>query len=266
MRGISRAIYSLNEVETISTGQSFMHRLDPRAKITVTVVYIAVVLSYRLHSISGILFMWVFPIILSALSGINYNRVFVKSLYTLPFIMFVGIFNPILDHRPMMRIGSIVVSYGWVDFFSIIVRGLLAVQATLILIMNTGFQKVCYGFRRMGMPSLFAVQLLMVYRYLLLLLQEAASMDNARRSRCYGRRSYSPRMWGCFISQLFVRTLARSERVHRAMLSRGFNGNVVIRGHLRWTLTDTVFTIACVGVFLCVRYVNLSGLFNNVHL
>ncbi len=89
---------------------SRMHSIDPRAKLIVTVIYIVAVLSFSLDSPAGIILFWVFPIIVSAMSGISYNAVFVKSLYTLPFIMFIGIFNPIFNREPMLYIGDMAIS------------------------------------------------------------------------------------------------------------------------------------------------------------
>lgn len=264
MTAIERALYELNEIDGYAAGQSFMHSLDPRSKALVTVLYIIAVLSFRLDSLSGILFMWIFPILFSALGGISYNRVFLKSLYVLPLILFIGMFNPVMNREPMLQAGSITVSRGWVEFISIVLRGLLAVQASLILVMTTGFQKICYGLERMGIPAIFTTQLLMVYRYLSVLLQEAASMDNARRSRGYGKRSYSPRLWGIFIGQLLIRTVARAERIHRAMLSRGFDGTVALRTRLHWTTTDTLFLIISTALFTAARLTDFSHLFNMI--
>jgi len=149
---------------------SRMHSIDPRAKLIVTVIYIVVVLSFALDSPAGIILFWVFPIIVSAMSGISYNAVFVKSLYTLPFIMFIGIFNPIFNREPMLYIGDMAISRGWVEFVSIIIRGLLSVQAVLLLIMSTGFNRLCAAMGKLGVPSIFTTQLMLLYRYIFVLL------------------------------------------------------------------------------------------------
>lgn len=89
-------------------------------------------------------------------------------------------------------------------------------------------------------------------------------MDNARRSRGYGKRSYSPRLWGIFIGQLLIRTVARAERIHRAMLSRGFDGTVALRTRLHWTMTDTLFLIISTALFTATRLTDFSYLFNMI--
>ena len=262
MTAIERALYELTEIDSYASGESLMHSLDPRCKTIVVVFYIVAVLSFSLTSLTGIIFMWIFPILFSAMAGISYNTVFRKSLFVLPFILFIGIFNPIFNREPLLYVAGIPISRGWVEFVSIALRGLLTVQASLVLAMTSGFMKICQGLGRMGLPSIFTTQMLMVHRYLSVLLQEAASMDNARRSRGYGKKSYSPRLWGIFIGQLLVRTVDRAEHIHRAMLSRGFNGNVALRSQPHWHMSDTLFLLVCTSMFVAVRFTDFSKLFN----
>ena len=195
------------------------------------------------------------------MSGISYNAVFVKSLYTLPFIMFIGIFNPIFNREPMLYIGDMAISRGWVEFVSIIIRGLLSVQAVLLLIMSTGFNRLCVAMGKLGVPSIFTTQLMLLYRYIFVLLDEALSMDRARKSRSYGRKKYGLKMWGTFIGQLLLRTVERAQRIHRAMLSRGFTGKILMRGNMHWRLCDTIYVVVWCLLFAAGRFCDVSGLF-----
>ena len=80
------------------------------------------------------------------------------------------------------------VSRGWVSFVSIILRGLLSVQALLLLVYVAGFNRMCEALRRPGMPRVLVTQLLMVYRYLTVLLQEGdlivVAPEDAHKPRC----------------------------------------------------------------------------------
>ena len=253
MTALEKALYELQCTERQSQCNSFMHRLDPRAKIIVTLFYIIVVLSFSLESLTGILICWIYPIIGSTLGGISYSSVFRKSLIVLPFVAFIGIFNPIYNTVPALYVGNIAISRGWIEFMSIIIRGLLSAQAAILLIMTTGFYRVCRALGRLGVPSVFTTQLLLVYRYIYVLLDEAIDMERARQSRGYGRKGYGLRMWGRFIGQLLLRTVERSERVHRAMLSRGFDGRIRSLAISTWCRRDTLFLLSCCAAFVVVR-------------
>ena len=261
MTALEKALTEFKEVEHASRGESVLHSLDARAKTLAVVIYIVMVLSVSLDSLQGIVLFWVFPIIACAMGGIGYGEVLKKSLYTLPFIAFIGIFNPIFQREPMLYVGDVAISRGWVEFLSIILRGLLSVQMVLVLIMTTGFYRVCRGMSRMGMPAVFTTQLLLVYRYIYVLVEEAIDMDRARKSRSYGRKGYGLKMWGTFVGQLLIRTVSRAQRIHLAMLSRGFTGELYSLVKTRWRSRDTVFIIISTILFVACRLIDVRVLF-----
>lgn len=242
-----------------------MSRRDVRAKLIVTITYLIAVLSFPLDNLGGIIIFALYPLIGCAMADMPYGRVFTLSLYTLPFIAFIGIFNPIFDHKPMLQMGNIAISEGWIQFLSIIVRGLLSVQATLLLILSSGFIRVCRGLKGLGIPDIFATQLFLLYRYIFVLLQEAQSMQMARTARGYGRTSYGMRFWAVFVGQLLLRSADRAERLHRAMISRGFNGMFPISHPLCWRWTDTLFLLFWTAAFIAGRIYDIPLLFTHFY-
>lgn len=265
MSSIDKALLTLNDVErTSNRSTSAMSRRDVRGKLIVTVAFLVAVLSFPLDNLGGIIIFAIYPIVGCTMADISYGRVLKLSLYTLPFIAFIGIFNPIFDQRPMLHIGSVTVSEGWIQFLSIIVRGLLSVQATLLLILSSGFITVCRGMKGLGMPDIFATQLFLLYRYIFVLLQEARSMQMARTARGYGRTSYGMRFWSVFVGQLLLRTADHAERLHRAMLSRGFSGMFPLSHPLRWHTADTIFVIIWTGAFVAGRLWDIPLLFTHL--
>lgn len=261
MSKLQKALYELNRMEQVSDLSGPLHILDPRAKLLVTLLFLFFVLSLPLEDLPTLLLFFVYPIISCSMAGISYGGIFKRSLFVLPFILFIGIFNPFFDKRVVFHIGDMAVSAGWISFFSIFLRGLLSVQAVFILIQTTGFYNLCRGMQRMGIPSLFATQLLFVYRYIFVLLQEALAMVRARDARSFGRKSYSLRMWGIFVAQLLIRTVDRAERIHRAMLCRGFTGSIQGRFHSCWRQKETTYLLLWTLLFLAGR---LLHPFNNL--
>lgn len=181
--------------------------IDVRALLGVTVIYLVTLLSVPLQRTDMIIWFAAYPIISSPLAHVAYERLFRNSLFVLPLLIFIGIFNPIYDRTIALSIFGIAVSAGWISFISIIIRGLLATQALLLLIRVSGFNDICEAMRRMGCPVVIVTQLLMVYRYLSVLLQEALTMQRARMARSYGSSSFKASMWGAFIGQLLLRTI-----------------------------------------------------------
>ncbi len=253
MSKLEKAIYEFNKMERTSEQSSPLHLLDPRAKLLVTLLFLIFLLSLSLEDISGLLLFFIYPIVSCAIAGIRYANIFKRSLIVLPFIAFIGIFNPLIDRQPAFYVGKVGISIGWISFISILIRGIISVQAVFVLISTTGFYNLCKGMRRMGIPSLLTTQLLFVYRYISVLLQEALSMDLARSARSFGRKSYSCRMWGVFIGQLFLRTIERSERIYKAMLARGFTGSIKGDFSFVWRTKETLYLVIWTSLFVVLK-------------
>ena len=182
-------------MERAAHGCSPLHRVDARAKLLLTVVYLVTMLSMPLEAFSGLLLYAVYPILAAQAAGLRYGDLFRRSLVVLPFVALVGLFNILYYRETVFTVGPVAVTRGWIDFLSILLRGLLSVQALLLLILTTGYYRLCRNMQRMGLPSVFASQLLFVYRYLYVLTEEALEMSMARLPTT-GKRS-TGRKGGC---------------------------------------------------------------------
>ena len=241
------------------------HAPDPRVCVLTSILFLVLMLSVPVGHLSMLIWFALYPIIISAVAGIPFGGIFLKSLYVLPLVALIALFNPIYDHTPAFSISGVTITVGWITFTSIIVRGLLAMQCVLILVESSGFTGMCRGMRRLGVPAFLTDQIQFVYRYLSVLLQEAISMRRAREARGYGRKSYPLRLWGMMTGQLFLRAIDRAERINRAMLARGFNGTMPDLsprgGRLRGG--DIIYLIVVSGALVCLRVFDLSGLLFN---
>ena len=81
------------------------------------------------------------------------------------------------------------------------------------------------GLRRLRVPSLLVAIAGSMVRYLDVIAGEVHRMDVARRSRGYqGRWLWQGKAVAAGAGALFVRAYERGERVHLAMLARGYDG------------------------------------------
>lgn len=261
---LEQAIVTLNARQLKAENDSHIAGIDPRALLVVTVIYLVAMLSVPVGRTDKIIWFAVYPIVSAPLAHVAYERLFRDSLYVLPLLLLIGIFNPIFDREAAFTVGTVTVSRGWVSFVSILIRGLLSVQALLLLIRVCGFNNMCEAMRRLKVPSVVVTQLLMVYRYMTVLLQEALSMQRARMARAYGKSSFKASMWGPFIGQLLIRTIERSRRINMAMKARGFDGSLAVGATGRWTTADTVYCMAWIPLFALLRYCDISSLLLNL--
>ena len=253
---LQKAILTLNSYQIGEEEKTFVGRLDSRALLLVTLAYIVCLLSLPIEVPERLIWFALYPILLAPLSGLNYTSIFFKSLYVLPFIVLIGIANPFYDRRVAFEAGSFEVTYGWLSFLTIILRGLLSVQALLILINNCGFIGICDALKRLYVPKVLTTQLLLLYRYLGLLLEEAFNMQRAVTSRGYGKKSFPIKMWVTMVGSLLIHTYERSKRIHDAMLSRGFNGAIPMGVTRKWSYNDSIFMAIWIGIFCCLMFIN----------
>lgn len=112
-------------------------------------------------------------------------------------------------------------------FGSILIKNSLAFGAMLTLAAVTPFHKLVTAMRRLGVPPMLVATLQFMYRYLHVLTEELDRMVLARRARTFRRTGRLD--WGLLtglIGVLFLRALERGERVHAAMLARGWDGTL----------------------------------------
>lgn len=263
MSALENAIVTLTQAERQTGLGSYLGRIDARAKLIVTVLYILALLTVPLRSPDRLVLFALYPVIAAALAQADYRRVAAWSLTVVPMAAAVAAFNPVLDRQTAFYVGNVAVSGGWASFVTIVLRAVLAVQALMVLILSTGFGAACHAMRRLGMPAIFCGLLLMIYRYLIVLLREAVSMDRARRSRGFGRRHYPLRLWAVFVGQLLIRSMDRAGRVQRAMEARGYDGALpTCDTAMTWSRTDTLYTLAMAAYIAVVWLIPVHSIFN----
>lgn len=251
--------FNLGALDRLSYQDTVVHRLDPRAKVIATMAFAFFVVSWPKYEVVALAPFFLFPVLLMALGDIPFNTVIKKVLILSPFAVFIGIFNPILDEGALSLFGM-TVSAGWLSFLSILLKFTLTISAALLLIATTSFPGVCRAFQKLGMPTLFVSQLLFLYRYLFVMMEETMRMLRARDMRSFGRKGRGVKVAVRIIGTLFLRTLERAERIYGAMLSRGFRGEVPSMKQYSFRFTDAAFLAVAVGMFALFRFVPVPEL------
>ncbi|MBD5305616.1 MAG: cobalt ECF transporter T component CbiQ [Bacteroides sp.] len=251
---------TLLEVNSLASGTD--SNLSALSILIVTLLYIGFMLSVPLYAPQKVILFAIYPVVQSEMSGLGYGKVFLKSLWVLPLILFIGIFNPFLDREVAFSIAGINISRGWVSFLSLTLRGLFAVQAAYILARTAGFFDMCHSLRHLGCPKILIVQLQFTFRYICVIVEEAMWMDRARAARGFGRKNYPLSMWGRFVGQLLIRSYDRATAIHRVMLARGFNGSIPAARSHKMNRASIIFMIIWSALFVALRLFNFESVFS----
>jgi cobalt/nickel transport system permease protein len=106
-------------------------------------------------------------------------------------------------------------------------RALLTVGSLVVLLSTTTVPALVAAARRLGLPAVLADTMALALRYLALLTGEGERLALAFSARAVGPRDLRlARPLGRVVGCLAVRAVERGERVHRAMLARGFDGDL----------------------------------------
>jgi len=244
--------FDIGRLDRLSYRDTCVHHLDPRAKVIATMLFLITVISFPKYEVVALVPFFLFPVLLMTLAEIPVRFIVKKVIAVSPFAIFIGIFNPFLDIRTVAVILGVPISGGWLSFLSIILKFALTVSVALLLIATTSFPGVCHALRRLGFPALFVSQLLFLYRYLFVLMEEAMRIIRAREMRSFGSRGTGVKVFVRLIGILFLRAVDRAERIYYAMLSRGFQGDIPDLKRSRIAFRDLRFmamTIAFLAVF-----------------
>ena len=161
------------------------------------------------------------------LSKIPLLLLFKRALIEIPFIFF-AILMPFFGTGEKFEIASIeLYREGLLAGTSIVVKGTLGVLAAVILSTTTTAREILRGLERLKLPAVMVQIASFMLRYVNVISDEMERMKVARESR--GFVATGIKHWKVLATSaaaLFIRSYERGERVHLAMLSRGFDGNL----------------------------------------
>ena len=122
---------------------------------------------------------------------------------------------------------------------------------------------MCSALGRLGVPRPFVVQLLLLYRYLCVMTEEASRLTRARELRGFGK-PLAMRVFMSLIGHLLLRSWERAERIYFAMCARGFAGDLPTGKSSVWERTEWIALIAWAGALLALRLADLPTRFGQL--
>ncbi len=165
-----------------------------------------------------------------------------------------------MDRTEALVLGNFIITGGMISFATLMLKGIFALTASFFLISTTNIEKICHALRLLHLPEFLAVQVLMTYRYISLLLTEAGTMMNAYMLRAPGQKGIHFSAWGSFAGQLLLRSMDRAQELYQSMKMRGFHGMFYYADVEPFCMKDAVYLISWTAVFAYVRFFDMSEL------
>ncbi len=219
--------------------ESFLHRLDPRVKTVVTLLFI--ISNALLPDGAWIAFLgaWIFLLAANAVSKLGLAYTLKRSLIALPFALIAVTVLFSMPGKPISAFHFLMWDFtitdaGLLRFVSILIRSWLSVQMAILLVAVTRFPDLIHALEHLRVPAIITTIIAFLYRYLFVLTDEVFRLLRARESRsagATGKRSGGGVFWrakvaGNMAGQLFLRSYERSDRIYNAMISRGYTGHL----------------------------------------
>lgn len=249
----------MRQLELLSERDSWLNRLHPLCKLSVTILYIVLVVSFDRYNLNGLLGMCVYPIVLFMLGEISLKDGIYRLRAVLPLVCFAGIFNPFFDREPAFYIrllpfaGETAVTYGMISMATLMLKGVLTVFAAYLLAASASVEKICAALRRLHVPKMIVTVILLIYRYASLLASEVRKMSQAYALRAPGQKGINLKAWGSFAGLLLIRSIDRAQTVYESMQLRGFTGEFNDLKNVKFRSADFLYLIFWCVILVAIR-------------
>jgi cobalt/nickel transport system permease protein len=206
-------------------GHSRVHRLAPEVKVAGAVAFVFAVAVTPREAV------WAFAVHAAVLAGTiacsGVRGRFIASRLTVivPFVAF-ALFIPFVATGERIEVLGLSLSReGLWGMWNVLAKAGLGATVSILLAATTEIPRLLTGMGRLRVPPALTMIASFMVRYLELLAGEVRRMRIAMASRGYAPRwLWQARPVATSAGALFIRSYERGERVHAAMLSRGYTG------------------------------------------
>jgi cobalt/nickel transport system permease protein len=246
--------------EGFSRRKGFLQSLDPRVKLLS--IMTAIFATSLIKDLKLLVLIYIFTLLLAYLSKINVlffiKRVWLFIPIFAGIIIIPMIFNIFFPGDPLIRLAylgttahvgsltlpeSVYITRQGVYAASIFtMRVATCVSAVVLLFLTTPQQILYKSLRTVGVPKIYVFTLEMTKRYIFLLMDLVREMHFAKKARTIKAGGiFDEQKWvGGRIGYTLIRSMDISEKVHMAMISRGFNGDVKVMQEFRMHKRDYI--------------------------
>ncbi|MET9558734.1 MULTISPECIES: cobalt ECF transporter T component CbiQ [Streptomyces] len=236
-------------------GHSPVHGLPPHTKLAAVFAFVLVVVSTPREA------MWAFGLYALLLACVAYAArvpagfVLKRLLIEVPFVAFAVLMPFVAQGERVDVLGLSLSVNGLWGAWNVLAKGTLGVAASVLLASTTELRELLLGLQRLKLPPLLVQIASFMIRYGDVIADEMRRMKIARESRGFEARGV--RSWGVLAKSagaLFIRSYERGERVHLAMVSRGYTGSMpvideVTASRAQWSYA---FALPCAALVVCL--------------
>lgn len=215
--------------ELYRQGDSLVHRIAPQCKLLAVFAFAIVVVATPRERFWAFAAYAVLLGVVAALARVPLAYLLRRMVIEVPFVLFAFLIPVIGTGERITVLGASLSVAGLWAGWNILIKATLGVIASILLASTTEPRMLLLGAQRLRLPALLVQIAMFMLRYMDVIVGEMRRMRVARESRGFEARNFRQiPVIARSAGALFIRSYERGERVHLAMLSRGYTGEMPI--------------------------------------
>ncbi len=202
-----------------------LHRMAPEAKLVAAFGFVVAVAVTPREAVWAFALYAAVLVALLRLGRFRARFVVARMLAVLPFVLFAFLIPFVAGGDKVDVLGVAVSRDGLWSMWNILAKATLGITTSILLAGTTDVPDLLRGMSRLRVPATLTAIAGFMVRYLAVIADELRRMRVAMTARGYDPRwLWQARPIATSAGALFIRSYERGERVHQAMLARGFTG------------------------------------------
>lgn len=237
--------------ESLSQGNSFLRKCDPRVKIMAALYFTIVIATTREPNtlVMGAFFVFFCFALMKGKFIILFKRLLAANIFIFILALTLPITTP---GSTVYTIGTIQISREGLFLGSLVfVKSNLIILLTLLLLSTSPIISLTHAMHHLHVPTKLVNLLFFTFRYLHTIHLEYQKLLASIKLRCFQPKTnlYTYRTMAYLAANLIIKSYDRSERVYQAMLCRGFTGIFPTFYHFHLSGKDILFSLFS-GIYL----------------
>lgn len=241
-------------------GDSVVHRLPAHVKLLGLLAFVLLVVALPRDAHGLRLLMLAVAVLVVLATRVGPRHVLSRLVVEIPFVVFAVVL-PFVATGPRVRLGPFTVSGDGLDAgLALLVTATTSVLMAIAFATTTSSRDLVRALQHLKVPDRLVQILSFMLRYLGVVGSQAQRMKVARESRAFRPRSFGS--WPVIASSagaLFIRSYERGERVHLAMLSRGYAGRMPVTDPLAARRSDWLCGLLPAGLAVVALVVGYAA-------
>jgi len=235
-------------------GTTLVHRLPPQVKLAGLLAFAVTVAITPRRAVGVFAVEAAVLLMVVAIARIPVATLLGRLAAVVPFVLFAFFIPFIADGTQTNVLGVSLSTDGLWSTWNILAKAILGTTASIVISATTPIPDMVHGLARLRVPTTIVAIIAFMFRYLDVIAEQLAQMRRSMTARCHDPRwLWQARPIAASAGTLFVRSYERGERVHQAMLARGFSGQMPVLAQrsatpVNWLAAFVPAVVACAAL------------------